>query len=746
MASGSMQALVLNPKDRTVTVQDVSVPVPGPRQILIKVKAVALNPVDVMNVDNPIATQELRIVGSDFAGIVTQVGADFAGDDPRARAGARVAGFVQGGAFAGYVVADYDLTWIIPAAMPFESAATVSLTALTAAQGLFYRLGFPCPFYTAPAGSQPNDEPVNVLINGAAGQVGTFAAQLARLAEGVVAKKIRLIGTASASKHALLRQEPFSYDLLVDYRDPDWVGKVDEATEGSGILYGIDAASIGSSVASVESTLCPTGKFAVYRSPAAGGFDLSGLKIKPVIGIVWEGLGVEIGYHDIIAIHGLGGYGSWQHESSLWLRDFLPVDLPSARIFTYSYRCSAFCDSWTIFDGARKLLEKLKNLQADNAEASRPLIFICHSLGGLVLKCALTEAFQNRGHEALDEIITATQGIIFLGTPYSTSSSELYTNISRITAANEATEVTMVAARAMRQIVIGFMNLPWASLPWSIASFYEAQNLPGTDLRQAVDPSQTESWAFPQDMCRFTSNHDGSYVKVLQALRDIIHSSSGSITDQVTLSPTLSPAEHVASFFFSHHGANQSVTSLLRSLLYQLLKSVASSRTFEIFSRLTEIGEVLGSDRSWDDDVLTDSLLRLVDKSTALGDSLSFFIDALDECDDPDRVVSLFRRLSSFGPARGIRACLSSRQSPHFTPVAEIRMEEHNFIDIQTYLNDKLVALRTRSASTLDVRQVSEAMAEKSRGGFVWAALVASKLIHDACLEPIEAAHVSGTE
>ncbi|KAM5378670.1 hypothetical protein ACJZ2D_004469 [Fusarium nematophilum] len=508
---------------------------------------------------------------------------------------------------------------------------------------------------------------------------------------------------------------------------------------------------------------------------------------------------------DIIAIHGLGGYGSWQHESSLWLRDFLPVDLPSARIFTYSYRCSAFCDSWTIFDGARKLLEKLKNLQADNAEASRPLIFICHSLGGLVLKCALTEAFQNRGHEALDEIITATQGIIFLGTPYSTSSSELYTNISRITAANEATEVTMVAARAMRQIVIGFMNLPWASLPWSIASFYEAQNLPGTDLR---------------DMCRFTSNHDGSYVKVLQALRDIIHSSSGSITDQVTLSPTLSPAEHevlkslefedasarvpkasrgtcewilehdtfnswldgpsrllwirgnagsgksvlmkhvlnhvqqeradcsssVASFFFSHHGANQSVTSLLRSLLYQLLKSVASSRTFEIFSRLTEIGEVLGSDRSWDDDVLTDSLLRLVDKSTALGDSLSFFIDALDECDDPDRVVSLFRRLSSFGPARGIRACLSSRQSPHFTPVAEIRMEEHNFIDIQTYLNDKLVALRTRSASTLDVRQVSEAMAEKSRGGFVWAALVASKLIHDACLEPIEAAHVSGTE
>ncbi|KAM5378669.1 hypothetical protein ACJZ2D_004468 [Fusarium nematophilum] len=307
MASGSMQALVLNPKDRTVTVQDVSVPVPGPRQILIKVKAVALNPVDVMNVDNPIATQELRIVGSDFAGIVTQVGADFAGDDPRARAGARVAGFVQGanssndrpGAFAGYVVADYDLTWIIPAAMPFESAATVSLTALTAAQGLFYRLGFPCPFYTAPAGSQPNDEPVNVLINGAAGQVGTFAAQLARLAEGVVAKKIRLIGTASASKHALLRQEPFSYDLLVDYRDPDWVGKVDEATEGSGILYGIDAASIGSSVASVESTLCPTGKFAVYRSPAAGGFDLSGLKIKPVIGIVWEGLGVEIGYHGI---------------------------------------------------------------------------------------------------------------------------------------------------------------------------------------------------------------------------------------------------------------------------------------------------------------------------------------------------------------------------------------------------------------------------------------------------------------
>lgn len=93
-----MKALVLTPKDHSVLVQDIPTPEPGPREILVRVKAVALNHVDALYTSRPIAAQEYRVVGSDFAGEVASVGTDIQNiDDPRIKIGAHVAGFVQGG-------------------------------------------------------------------------------------------------------------------------------------------------------------------------------------------------------------------------------------------------------------------------------------------------------------------------------------------------------------------------------------------------------------------------------------------------------------------------------------------------------------------------------------------------------------------------------------------------------------------------------------------------------------------------
>lgn len=172
---------------------------------------------------------------------------------------------------------------------------------LTAAQGLFYRMGFPCPFYGTPTFGGV-EEPVNVLIYGATTNVGLFAAQLVRIAEKTAGKKVRLIGAASASKHTSLKKAPYQYDILVDYRDDNWPERVHEATDESGVSYAIDAVSVGSTVGMVESTLSPLGKFAAFRTPIIGGFDIAALKIKPVVGPVWEGLGVEFGYHGNIII------------------------------------------------------------------------------------------------------------------------------------------------------------------------------------------------------------------------------------------------------------------------------------------------------------------------------------------------------------------------------------------------------------------------------------------------------------
>ncbi len=93
-----MKAVVFRPQSQSLAVEDVTVPIPGPKQILIKVQAVALNTVDVMNVDHPIALQNMRVVGTDFAGVVMKVGGDLEHmSDKRVKVGARVAGFVQGG-------------------------------------------------------------------------------------------------------------------------------------------------------------------------------------------------------------------------------------------------------------------------------------------------------------------------------------------------------------------------------------------------------------------------------------------------------------------------------------------------------------------------------------------------------------------------------------------------------------------------------------------------------------------------
>ena len=69
---------------------------------------------------------------------------------------------------------------------------------------------------------------------------------------------------------------------------------------------------------------------------------------------------------DVIAVHGLGGgaYKTWTHNNGkLWLRDFLPEDLPGARVFTYGYN-STFVfsrETSTLREYARALLEDIRS-------------------------------------------------------------------------------------------------------------------------------------------------------------------------------------------------------------------------------------------------------------------------------------------------------------------------------------------------------------------------------------------------
>ena len=98
---------------------------------------------------------------------------------------------------------------------------------------------------------------------------------------------------------------------------------------------------------------------------------------------------------DIIAIHGLNGHyrRTWTAVSKSgreynWLQDFLPKQTPNARIMSYGYNSAVQFSKLTADIGAFAdvLLEDIISWRGTEAEKARPIIFICHSLGGIVFK------------------------------------------------------------------------------------------------------------------------------------------------------------------------------------------------------------------------------------------------------------------------------------------------------------------------------------------------------------------------
>jgi protein SERAC1 len=74
-----------------------------------------------------------------------------------------------------------------------------------------------------------------------------------------------------------------------------------------------------------------------------------------------------------------------------WPRDLLAHDLKEARIISWGYdvdvaRPFHHSSQASIFDHSENLLTDLRNLRVDTVAAVRPIIFVCHSLGGLVVK------------------------------------------------------------------------------------------------------------------------------------------------------------------------------------------------------------------------------------------------------------------------------------------------------------------------------------------------------------------------
>ncbi|ETS83080.1 hypothetical protein PFICI_04956 [Pestalotiopsis fici W106-1] len=122
---------------------------------------------------------------------------------------------------------------------------------------------------------------------------------------------------------------------------------------------------------------------------------------------------------DIIAICGLGGhaFGSFKERDGthMWLRDSLPQDVKNARIFIYGYDSqihgsTSFQTIESLASSLRNHVEGTKSLAGPLHEM--PIIFMAHSLGGLVLKQALIQSVK-----AKSKLSTRTRGALFFGVP-----------------------------------------------------------------------------------------------------------------------------------------------------------------------------------------------------------------------------------------------------------------------------------------------------------------------------------------
>lgn len=265
--SSHMRAIVVDPNAAgRLALQEVAMPRPAANEALVRVAAISLTPYEVKAVatDKP-GTRP----GWEFAGTVERAAADGAGP----REGARVAGFLDAGAWAEWLAVSTVALGVLPDGVSFAQAATLPIAGLTA-------------LYTLERGGPLLGR--SVLITGASGGVGQFAVQLAR--HGGAA---RVVGVVRSAAHAEAARAAGAQEVVVgeDNAAASRFGLYDvilESVGGSSLASALPLIAEGGTCIVFGTTGCGESTIKVWDLYGKGGVTLYGfniyyeVKLKPI--------------------------------------------------------------------------------------------------------------------------------------------------------------------------------------------------------------------------------------------------------------------------------------------------------------------------------------------------------------------------------------------------------------------------------------------------------------------------------
>ncbi|KAM0413581.1 hypothetical protein ACHAPT_013642, partial [Fusarium lateritium] len=250
---------------------------------------------------------------------------------------------------------------------------------------------------------------------------------------------------------------------------------------------------------------------------------------------------------DIVFVHGLRGksHSTWRHKDSEspWPKELLARDLGDCKILTYGYDASVIrvldkAAKTPLRDLAVNFLEKLVNWRRENS-SNRPVVFVVHSLGGLLVKRMLRES---QSQPSPYNIQAFTCGVIFLGTPHrgSTLAPHGHRLLRALRKVGVESNVELLAILRPDSDILEDTHawfMTWLrlrnsdpSMPIHVASFYEALPVMGNTV----------------SMAKFLVDETGSGCDSYRSVRAQIENAVRliKIKDEVALVETAEPTEN----------------------------------------------------------------------------------------------------------------------------------------------------------------------------------------------------------